>query len=164
MLKKALISIGIPLCFLFLVIWLFFSYSGPSTKPPEEVKNPFPISATTTTTASVPQGEGLSLPGRSGLVETKNFYKSATEITPQNDALITDDPEFQILYYTADSSFFITLLKTPLEATRQKAETELLNKLGISKEDACRLRVAVGAPYWVDEVRGGEELGLSFCK
>ena len=130
---------------------------------PEEVGSPLPV-ASTTTPQPISQEDELNLPGKGVVVQTKNFYKSAQEITPQNDALLIENEEFQILYYVADTSFSITILATPINTIRQKAEAEFLKQLGVTKEKACQLKVSVGAPYWVDEVFDGGEMGLSFCK
>jgi len=166
MFQKALLVIGIPLLGLFLVIWFFFSYWPSQSQISNDTGNgsaPLPIAATTTPTVNTENNQ-ITLPGKTGLVTTNNFYKTAVEITDRNDALITSNDDFQILYYPADNSFFITITNKPIESVRKKAETELLNRLGISTEDACRLKVSVGAPGWVDDNLAGQELGLSFCK
>lgn len=166
MLKKALLVIGIPLLGLFLVIWFFFSYwPSQNETPNDRVSGDTPLPIATTTPPSVNTTEDqITLPGKTGLVTTNNFYKTAIEITDQNDALIASNDDFQILYYPADNSFFITITNKPIQTIQKRAEAELLSRLSITMEDACRLKILVGAPGWIDDPLAGQELGLSFCK
>ncbi len=70
---------------------------------------------------------------------------------------------YSILYVEADQSFSITLLEEPLADTRIKAETELMQRLGVIQSGMCSLRYVVSTPYWVNEIYAGKNLGFSFC-
>jgi len=39
----------------------------------------------------------------------------------------------------------------------------LLQQLGISEQDACRLRYSVSVPFSVNPLYSGKNLGFSFC-
>ena len=161
--RRALVIIGIPLVFLLVLLWFFFFYTpqNPSENPPSsESSSTLPVVGTTST----PQGATMSVQGKTGVVITKNFYSQAQQITPQNDALIAANDSFRILYYAADNSFVITLLKEPVGDAQQAAEMAFLSQLGISQSDACKLKVSVSVPAFVDENLAGQDLGLTFCK
>jgi hypothetical protein len=100
----------------------------------------------------------------------------------KNDAATKPDPNNQGQYYlsggldptaasTAYSTFFveanqsfnITLLREPIKDVRIQAETELLQKLGITQEQACALNYYVGVPAEINEIYAGKNLGFSFC-
>ncbi len=70
---------------------------------------------------------------------------------------------YSTFYNEKDSSFNITLLTTPLGATRRDAERKLMGQLGITEADMCRLQYRVGVPAFVDRPLAGEQLGFSFC-
>ena len=66
-------------------------------------------------------------------------------------------------YLESDQSFNVTLLQEPIGQVRSQAETELIQKLGISQADMCRLRYWVGVPNFINSIYSGKNLGFSFC-
>lgn len=70
---------------------------------------------------------------------------------------------YQVFYQSDDDYFGITLYHEPLKATRAAAEIELMNRLGISKDDMCRLNYVVAPGPGVNDAYAGENLGFSFC-
>lgn len=76
---------------------------------------------------------------------------------------IVQDERFVITYYGSDSSIFITLYEKPLQRSRMQAEQELLRRFGLTKEQACRLKVVLNTMSSVDVRAAGVDYGLSFC-
>jgi hypothetical protein len=138
------------------------------TGTPAENNGGASISANTSSLAvplvSVPTGDTIAIGTSQGTVVMKNFYKNAAIVSADGSgALINDDHAYNISYSTYDSSFSISLLQTPVAVARTQAEAAFLQNLGISKEDACKLKVTVEVPIGVDPQNAGINLGLSFC-
>jgi hypothetical protein len=140
--------------------------TGGNTLPDSSQNNEPPAS-----TWSVPTQNG-------GSIDVNQFMPAQTSSSstqtpqpdskpPSQDVFIsgTREPlsDYLITYVAYDKSFNIGLFKEPLGETRKKAEQELLSKLGINEQQACNLRYAVVAPYWVNSFYGGKNLGFSFC-
>jgi len=70
---------------------------------------------------------------------------------------------YSISYISEDTSFTVSILSEPLGEIRLRAEKDLLVRLGISENDACRLRYEVLVPYSVNPLYAGKNLGFSFC-
>jgi hypothetical protein len=102
---------------------------------------------------------------KTGDVSVDNFYQDPQTQTfdISKDAVIKDEPTYTILYYTMDQSFFIGLLGGDLQVARNTGEQELLKKLGITKEQSCKLRVSVTVPASVNKTASGADYHLSFC-
>lgn len=79
------------------------------------------------------------------------------------NVLLAEDKEYMIEYFSKDEVFNITLLGADLLKARVAAQGKLFEILGISKEDACKIKTNVGAPFSVNEELSGKNLGLSFC-
>lgn len=94
--------------------------------------------------------------GMSSLPEKGSF-------TLGNEATSTDNPAYLIAFYAPDQSFLVTLFAEPLAETRRAAEADLLARLDISNDDACRLKYSVITPQWVNTFYAGKNLGFSFC-
>ncbi len=71
---------------------------------------------------------------------------------------------FSITYNNEIQSFNIVLLAEPLRRSREASERFLIERLGLSKEDLCRLNYNLGVPYFVNEQFAGQNLRFSFCK
>jgi hypothetical protein len=99
-----------------------------------------------------------------GSVVTNNFYKSASYITQdQQTVVIGQTPMYDINYNVSDSSFIISILSLPFNTSQQAAEAAFLSSLGISQQDACKLKVYEGVPAYVSDQYIGESFPLSFC-
>lgn len=73
------------------------------------------------------------------------------------------DVPFTIVYFRGYDFYQISLEQEPIGETRRAAEDRLLQQLGISTEEACRLDISVRTRLEVNYVYAGTELGLSFC-
>lgn len=174
--KKTILIIILIILFIALGIYFWFFINKPNTTntnssgqlPSVEVNTPSStISSTTISSTSVseniPTGDTMVIGTLKGSVTMNNFYKNAAIVSPGEGALVTENPDYDIVYSSYDSSFSISLLKTPIDTTRLEAENALLKSLGIKKEDACKLKVMVSVPISVDPQYAGVNLGLSFC-
>lgn len=71
---------------------------------------------------------------------------------------------FNISYDEKSHFFNVVLLKEPLAATRSEAEQYLLQVLGVTRDQMCRLNYYVGTSYWVNALYDSKNLGFSFCQ
>lgn len=129
-----------------------------------------PVAPATTSTSSatgfvpsVPSGGNFVLGTAQGSVTVNNFYAGAKISADGTSVLVAETPAYVISYYAPDSSFNILIEQMPFATVRAEAESAFLQKLGISEQDACKLKVQVGAPIGVDPSHAGQNLGLSFC-
>jgi len=121
---------------------------------------------TQTSTISVASANG-------GSVQVNDFRNDPLTATTSNipdhyfisgglDPNTTGAP-YSIMYVNSDQSFTVSLWVEPIADTRHLAEQDLLQRLGISQQDACNLRYTVLVPYSVSPVYAGKNLGFSFC-
>lgn len=103
-------------------------------------------------------------------VQTRDFLKDPDVVDWDGSGtfllgagLIDGDEAYQLFYYQADQSISIVLFAEPFGKVRQVAESQLLERLGISKEVACRMNVRINIPVSESETLSGQNLGLSFC-
>ncbi len=185
--KKTLIIVNITVLVFIVGGFIFWKLSqktpvvnnpvtqNPSTQTPTKNTNQqttAPIvqqGETATTTEETPQtttSDKITIKTMSGdRIKVVDFYQNPyTQIfDPQNDAVIKEGANYSIVYYVKDQSFTITLLGGDLPTTRNEAENAFLEKLGISKEEACQFYVTLGVPFFVSEKASGTDYGLSFC-
>lgn len=82
----------------------------------------------------------------------------------ENVVEISGNDKYAIVYYKKDSSFLITVTSEPAELNRIDAEKVFLEKVGISKEDACKLNIIVNATFRAGgNASDAGNVGLSFC-
>lgn len=89
-----------------------------------------------------------------------NLGYCITDVEKCQTGTMTD---FNIFFDSADSSFTIALLKEPLGQVRLVMEQFLMNTLGISQQDMCRLNYYVGTTSNVNTPYSTKNLGFSFC-
>ncbi len=70
---------------------------------------------------------------------------------------------FSIVYNGTNDFFGIGLLAEPINQARKNAETYVLELLGVSQEEACRLNYSLFVMANVNPVYAGKNLGFSFC-
>ncbi len=109
----------------------------------------------------VPAGEKIQLGTAKGIVEVNNFYRSVVAAQEQF-LIIKREGNYEVTYDTASSAFFINISKGSFDSVRPSAEDGFLKFLGVSREDACKLDVAVGAAREVSDAPRGVA-PLSFC-
>ena len=100
----------------------------------------------------------------SGDVAVRDFHNNPKRVSMDRTSVtIQETAAYNIAYYEPDHSFNIVVTKTPFDATRAQAEATFIQDLGISRTDACKLNVKVGAPSWVDPEHAGQNFRLSYC-
>lgn len=72
-------------------------------------------------------------------------------------------PYYETLYDPQKNEFQILLFEFPLADTRLRAEKYFLEKLNITQEQACMLKVFVQVTPGASESLAWQNLGLSFC-
>ena len=70
---------------------------------------------------------------------------------------------YAIEYIAASDYFSVALLKEPLSSSRATAEQYLMQRLGVTQDDMCRLKYMVSAPAWVNTTYASTNFGFSFC-
>lgn len=105
----------------------------------------------------------IKVKGRDGgEILVSNFYKHALK-TGENLVVIKEEPQYTIVHFPNDQGFIISLLNQPMKTARETAEKDFLDALGITKEQACMLRVSLVIPRGVDYELSGKNYHLSFC-
>jgi hypothetical protein len=115
-------------------------------------------STPTTTQTTVSAYDGTN-------IRTNSFMSTSTEIAGEVFLVGTlgGNDRYRISYYLPLRTFVILLLAEPLKETRELAEQDVMQILGISESDACRLLYIVSLPTDVNPLYGGKNLGFSFC-
>ena len=104
------------------------------------------------------------------VVPMDNFFRSSQSIDSAGDLALTPAPDFyntpdyDIAFYPKGAVFRVSINKEPVEANRRAAEKRLLEILGVSQDQACKLNVYVGISKDIDESYAGVNVGLTFCK
>lgn len=171
---KKIIILGLLVLLVLAAVFFFVSsrsgtsgVGGVTGTLPVAVTGTPPTSGTTSSApgfvASVPGGGNLVLGTPQGSVTVNNFYTGAKISPDRTSVLIAETPAYVISYYAPDSSFNILIEQLPFATIRAEAESAFLQKLGISEQQACKLKVQVGTPISVDPSYAGQNIGLSFC-
>ena len=101
-----------------------------------------------------PKTEAISIGTGNGSIEVKNFYKTLVD-TEEGSIIMADNENYQISYERSNSVFYIYFRNADL--SQPQAEMDLLDILGISQQDACKLNVLV---FQFGQSNGNS---LSFC-
>lgn len=99
-------------------------------------------------TFAIPEGETIEIQGTGGIVTVKNFYPNSRQVLASN-VIVTSTLEYEISYERKSSKFTLLLLpdsNATYRTYREQAEALLLETLGITKGDACKLTVSVEVP------------------
>lgn len=100
---------------------------------------------------------------KKGLVIINNVYKNTVEHLSNNGVAFADNDDYYMAYYPADQGFLIVIQNKDIQSARQKAEADFLSILGIFRDDACKLKVSLAVPFYVNEFAAGGNYHLSFC-
>lgn len=111
----------------------------------------------------ISQKPKLEIQTKEGSVEINNVYKKIVEKLSQNGVSFADNDDYYIAFYPKDNGFLITINNPDVVSAAKKAEAGFLNDLGISKDDACKLKVSITVPAGVNEKYSGKIYGFSFC-
>ncbi len=160
---KKFIIIAIALIVLLAVGAVIFFGQKQGTAPLPPVNSGLPA-ATSTIISNPPSGNIVTLQTSQGAVHINNIFKNPQQVTPDKTSMLVSGTNgYDILYYAPDGSFLISISATPVTTIIAQAESAFLQLLGISKSDACKLKVQVSVPISVDPNYAGQNFGLSFC-
>ncbi|MBI5619372.1 hypothetical protein HY950_00235 [Candidatus Gottesmanbacteria bacterium] len=70
---------------------------------------------------------------------------------------------YDIMYVPSLDEYAIVVYGSPFEPARKEAEQAFLQKLGVAPEQACRLRVTVSTPVFVNPEESKQTYRLGFC-
>lgn len=101
--------------------------------------------------------------GGSGEVLTKDFLLKKDPINPQGDRILSEKVEYSISYINPFRQFFIAFNSVPSVDVRLRAEAELLDMLGITAQDICRLDIHETVPAVEGDEYAGVNFGFSPC-
>jgi hypothetical protein len=151
----ALVGIAI----LFLLVLLLIPVGVP--EPEQSTDDLFPTADPVDGLQTLPRARSidalLSAPDTVRLGQDDYLFLQTTK-----DSRYEPQP-YQITYHAPDRTFTITVMQEPLGHTRRQAEAIFLAMLGLSKIEACVLRVNVTVPWSVNQRYAGQNLGMSFC-
>ena len=69
-----------------------------------------------------------------------------------------------LIFYTEPiKGFSVLILRKPVAQMRERAERELMEKLGVGKDEMCKLDCYVQVTSDVDKEEIGKNLGFTFC-
>jgi hypothetical protein len=114
---------------------------------------------------TIPAGENIQITSNSGAITVKNFILNSLKIV-ENVVYISENPNYSILYFSNTNSFLISLFAyTAKDANlfRSAAEQELLLKLGIGPEVACKLKISQNVPNSYNPDLSSTDFGFSYC-
>lgn len=96
-------------------------------------------------------------------IKINNLYKNPVSILNHSGVLFQQTSDFEMLFYSSDQGFIVSLLNPDLKKVREEAEKAFLDTLGISKEQACLLKISLGTTADINLEAAGQNYGLSFC-
>lgn len=98
-----------------------------------------------------------------GNLEINNLYKNPVADLPGNGVAFRETDDFHMDFYPQDEGFIISIQNFDVQTGRDRAEMEFLQALGITKDQACLLKVTLGVPYYISPLAAGQNYFLSFC-
>ena len=105
----------------------------------------------------------LEIQTNDGKVVINNVYKNPTEKLSRNGVAFKDNNDYYMAFYPQDNGFLIVINNTDVVSAERKAESSFLDQLGITKEQACKLKVSITVPFDISEKYSGGIYGFSFC-
>jgi len=98
-----------------------------------------------------------------GVVEVDNFYEKGVPTNAEGDATVTGTRAYRIGYLRqANKSSFHH--RFAVRGEPRDGRSALLNALGITKTEACKLNVVIRSAWFVEDAPVTGDLPLSFCK
>lgn len=96
-----------------------------------------------------------------GDVSVNNFYKSSPFITEDGDADIITTDSYRIQYAGYNKTFYISISDEDVGTAIRDAGEKFVSIMGISKQDACKLKIAVFVP--ADLIKSAPPKTFTFC-
>lgn len=131
--------------------WFHFIKNIPATGPVPTASLPQPSLSKSSSSSSAmpisysiadtfPKTDTISIGTGNGSIDVKNFYKTLVD-TEEGSIIMADNADYQISYVRTTSIFYIHFKNATV--AQSTAESELINILGISQQDACNLNILV---------------------
>lgn len=102
-----------------------------------------------------------------GPVEITNPENVAQEKITPNDLVLNNNENYSMVFFNRNDqqSVLISIINPDIspELIRYGAEKELLKKLNISQQEACKLNVSVKISHEISPENSAVDYGLSFC-
>lgn len=179
--KKSIILVSTVLVLVFGALFVYMSMR--KTPVPVNTNSPtnsFPVSSSTNPINQDPVNTDdgtLSIMTSTGEIKTRNFVREPETVKdpvnkdtyylgnhyPFDGSQSQQSPEYIIMYIPSTQYFNVSLLSEPIATSRIHAEEYLLEHLGVSKQELCRLNYMVSVPYFVNEFYTSQDLRFSFC-
>jgi len=105
----------------------------------------------------------MTIRATTGDVNIANLYINPIENLSQNGVTFAQNSNYSMEFYPQDQGFLIILSNPDFATGRKNAESDLLSRLGIAEDQACKLKVSITIPVSVNAEFGGGVYGLSFC-
>lgn len=121
--------------------------------------SPTPFPQITRVQFSVPPGNKINVSG----IDINNVYKFTKIINDRGDVDFLKNNDYEFTYLPEFQKFYITILSTPFENVRIRAENSFIQTLGITRSEACKLKVDTATTIAVDPQHAGKSYALSFC-
>ncbi len=161
--KKKIIIILIILIILFIISVLYFTANKKEALSPTTAPGSVSLPVAKFTVPSQTE-EKMTIHLEKESFSVNNLYKNPVRRLEDDSVTFLENSDFTMLFYPKDQSFSIALLSSEnLAVTREKAENAFLQKLEISKEQACKLTGFLGVPYSISPEISGINFGFSFC-
>ena len=110
-----------------------------------------------------PTDKTISIKTPNGTVDIDNIYKNPAASLSLGGVSFQDTDNYDEAYYPQDQVFLIVITDSNIQEGRQQAESQFLQALNISKNQACLLKVNLSVPESISEAAAGKNYGLSFC-
>ena len=142
----------------YLIYLLIFKNVAKQSKIPQ--LTPFPSFIVSPTLSQETTREKIYV----GKVVVNDFYKIAQKVMPNGDVILSDNSDFQLVYFGKSDYFQLSINDSPFEEVKSRSENELLRILNINKEDACSLKLRITTPFYANPDFAGKKYSLSFCE
>lgn len=144
----------------------FFQSPTPVTAPINQSTGPtfIPTTPTLTITKAPVITPNPSLTAKTPFSQTNTIINNIKNVDTQNDRIIVQNDSYVALYQPKFNDFLISITSTPFTQLRQLAEQDFLDKLQLTKDQACKLDVKITTPYFANPDIAGEIFPLSFCQ
>lgn len=96
-----------------------------------------------------------------GDVSVNNFYKSSPFITEDGDADIITTDSYRIQYAGYNKTFYISISDEDIGTSIRDAGEKFISIMGISKQDACKLKISVFVP--AELIKSAPPKTFTFC-
>jgi hypothetical protein len=175
--NKKILFIGIGILAIVLFIFMISStlketsnISIPFIKSPTPIEAPINKNSSTSEITPAPTSiltpiisPNPALTAKTPYSQTNTIINNIKKVDTENDRIIAENDNFTILYMPQWNNFLISITASPFNTNRQLAEQDFLDKLQLSKDQACKLAVTVSSPYFANPEVAGQIFPLSFC-